>query len=148
MLFVGRTCHPRWVELTGADFDAIPRRNLHVPRVEFARLWLAAEQYIDEHPKDWYGAGVAVTCRWLGNATVRPATGRWYKQYAPVTLRQGAAYEEVIEAECVAAEKVLMLRPVPSWVASQPGWFEAILATLDWAWRHGPVPLAVHQPAG
>ena len=55
---------------------------------------------------------------------------------------------ELIEEECLAAELLLWRRPVPRWVAERPGWLEAIVATLDWAWRRsGRPPLAVDQRA-
>ncbi|WP_436493411.1 hypothetical protein [Actinokineospora sp. HUAS TT18] len=128
------------MELSGADFDNIPRGNLRVPRVEFARVWLAAERESEAHPRDWRLAGVVMTCRWIANATVRPATGRWYVQSSPVTERSASAHEELIVEECLAAELLAMRRPVPEWVANRPGWIEAVVATLNWVWRRSGVP--------
>jgi hypothetical protein len=134
------------MDVTDADVARIPPRNLRVPRAEFVAVWAAAERHLSEHPKDWYGAGVAVTCRWLANATVRTKSGPWRKEPAPVSEREASAYEELIEAECLAAEKTLIRRP--RWMAYRPGWVEGILATLCWAWRRsGPAPIDVGHPA-
>lgn len=136
------------VQLTGADFDRIPRTNLRVPVVDFAQMWLAAEQYADTHPQDWYGAGVVMTCRWLARATVRHAVGPAHVARAPVTERSKLAYEELIEAECFAAEKLDLQRPVPAWLADRPGWLAGVLATLNWAWRRaGGPPLIIAATA-
>ena len=60
---------------------------------------------------------------------------------APATRRRARAYEELIEAEYLAAEQLDVRRP--DLVEHQPGWCEGIRATLRWAWRHeGPRPLA------
>ena len=93
---------------------------------------------------DWYTGGVVVTCRWVATAIVRPAAGPWRPARSPVTGRSNQAYEELIEAEYLAAEVLAMRRPVPAWLAERPGWIEAILATLDWCWRgskHPPMEL-------
>jgi hypothetical protein len=134
------------MELTGRDFDRIPPRNLHVPVVDFARLWLAAEQRYTED-KTWANYGVVETCRWLACATVRPPNGkRPYLAYAPVTQRTGLAHEERIEAETLAAEVLLFRRPVPEWVANRPGWLPAVVKTLTWAWRGtAPVDVRAHS---
>jgi hypothetical protein len=134
------------MELTGADFDKIPRGNVRVPRAEFARVWLAAEQHQDAHPKDWRIAGVVGTCRWLACATVRPASGgAWYSPAAPVTEQTCAAHEEVIAAECLEAEKLAMRHP--AWLDKRPGWIHAVVDTLNWAWRgSGVPPIDMSQP--
>jgi len=50
------------------------------------------------------------------------------------------AYEELIEAEFLAAEQLAWRRP--DLVEHRPGWCEGIAATLRWAWRrNGPAPL-------
>lgn len=123
------------VDVTDRDVAAIPVGNLRVPRGEFVAVWLAAEREFGRVPGDWYAAGVAVTCRWLAVAAVRPASGPWYVQWAPVTSRSSAAHEELIEAEYVAAEALLARRPVPGWLADRPHWAEGIVDTLRWAWR-------------
>ncbi|HVK20314.1 MAG TPA: hypothetical protein VM677_03030 [Actinokineospora sp.] len=132
------------MDLSGADFDNIPRGNLRVQRVEFARVWLAAECESDAHPSDWRLAGVVMTCRWIATATVRPESGPWRMARSPVTERTDSAHEELIEAECLAAELLAMRRPVPDWVANRPGWIDAVVATLNWAWRRsGVLPITV-----
>jgi hypothetical protein len=133
------------VEVTEADVARIPQTNLRVPRAEFVAVWAAAEQRC---AADWYAAGVAVTCRWLATATVRPATGRPYVAYAPVTGRTARAYEELIEAEYLAAERLDLRHPRPQWLAERPGWVEGIAATLRWAWRRtGPPPIHLEERA-
>jgi hypothetical protein len=134
------------MELTGADFDRIPKRNVRVPVVEFARLWLAAERLYDQEPT-WATFGVVQTCRWLATATVRPDTGRPYLADAPVTNRFGQAHEETIEAEALAAEVLLFRRPVAPWLTERPGWLASVVSTLAWAWRRsGVAPLDVPAP--
>jgi hypothetical protein len=127
------------VEVTATDVAQVPAGNLRVPRQEFAAVWTAAESDHDERARrrvaDWYGAGVVMTCRWVARATVRPANGLWRPARSPVTGRLNQATEELIEAECLAAERLAMRRPVPDWLAARPGWIEAVLATLDWSWR-------------
>jgi hypothetical protein len=145
-LSVGRVTI-KGMELTGRDFDKIPPHNLHVPVVDFARLWLAAEQRYNRD-KTWASFGVVETCRWLAGATVRPDEGAWYRATAPVTERSASAIEELIEAECLAAEVLLFRTPVPTWVAKRPGWLSAVVATLAWAWRRsGTPPIDVHAHA-
>jgi hypothetical protein len=127
------------MELTGRDFDRIPKGNVRVPVVEFARLWLAAEQQYDRE-RTWAAFGVVQTCRWLATATVRPSDGRSYLADAPVTNRFGQAHEETIEAETLAAEVLLWRRPVAPWLVERPGWLAAVVATLAWAWRRSGQP--------
>lgn len=98
-------------------------------------MWIAAERHVVECPKDWYGLGVAVTCRWLATATVRSERGPWHQEPGPVTGRSGSAYEELIDREIVAAKVLLSRRPPDVWVVKRPGYVEAIVATLNWAWR-------------
>lgn len=134
------------VRVTEADLARVPVGNLRVPRAEFGAVWAAAEQRNTEQAEraitDWYAAGVTVTCRWLAGVTVRLSTGRWHVAYAPVTRRSVRAYEELIEAEFLAAERLAARSP--DLVERRPGWCEAIRATLRWAWRdEGPPPLVV-----
>jgi hypothetical protein len=138
------------MDVTEEDVARIPRRTLRVPQGEFVAVWIAAERHQDDQARrgvaDWYGAGVLVTCRWLANATVRPVSGPWRKEPAPISRRQAGAYEELIEAECLAAEKLLIRRQ--RWMAYRPGWVEGILATLCWAWRRsGPAPIEAGHSA-
>lgn len=134
------------VEVSAADIAKIPAGNVRVPRAEFVALWQAAERFHDEQVRrgvhDWYGTGVVETCRWLANGVVGPKTGSWRLAPSPVTKRVNVAYDELIEAECLAAEKLAVSRPVPPLLERRPGWIEAVVATLNWAWRrYGRSPL-------
>lgn len=142
MLSVGRVTLAG-VEVTDALIAAIPPGNLRVPRAEFAAVWASAELQNREQGArgiaDWYAGGVAATCRWLAHTTFISYNGRRRLAYAPVTHRSAPAYEELIEAEYLAAE-TLDVR-CPDLVETQPGWCEGIRATLRWAWRRqGPPP--------
>lgn len=129
------------VEVSDAMVAAIPRGNIRVPRDEFAALWRAAECAQEAH-NTWQGAGVTMTCRWLARATVRPPDGRPYLAFSPVTERDALASEERIEDELLAAEKMALRRPVPQRVLDRPGWLDAVIATLSWAWlRRGTPPV-------
>jgi hypothetical protein len=139
-------CDPEWVDVLARDLERIPRRNLRVPVAEFGALWIAAERRFAEDPLSWSLFGVVATCRWLAGAVVPTKDGQWRIPTAPVTRRGGTAYEELIEAECLAAEKLLFRRPVPTWVQNQPGWLPAVVATFAWAWRRtGPPPIEVRE---
>lgn len=139
-----------YVQVTRHDIARIPLGNIRVPRGEFAEVWAAAERRCAELGEqgmtdDWYPAGVAVTCAWIANATVRPVSGRSFAARSPVTRSTALAYEERIEAEYLAAEQLDVRRP--DLLRSRPGWCEGIRATLRWAWRHsGPAPLTVPAP--
>jgi hypothetical protein len=133
------------VDVTDTDVARIPVGNIRVPRDEFAAVWAHAErrchQQGDRGITDWYAAGVAVTCRWLAGAVAESYDGRRRLPPAPVSQRSSRAYEELIEAEHLAAERLEMRRPRLAWLASRPGWSEAVRTTLRWAWRHeGPQP--------
>ncbi|MCR3720163.1 MULTISPECIES: hypothetical protein [Prauserella salsuginis group] len=134
------------MEVTEADVQRIPPRNVRVPLDEFARVWVEAGHRAAAD-RDWYASGVSMTCRWMAHGSIE-LNGRRLPASAPVTRRKDRAYEELIEAEVLAAEKLALQRPVPAWLAERPGWCEAVCATLRWAWRHsGPPPLqlpAVH----
>lgn len=134
------------MEVTKHDIARIPVRNLRVSRDDFVAVWAAAERRNTEQAgqgvSDWYAGGVAVTCQWLAGAVVRTGNGRRFVAYSPVTGRAAMAYEELIEAEYLAAELLDVRRP--DLLEHRPGWCEAIRATLRWAWRrNGPPPLAV-----
>lgn len=136
--------------MTDADVARIPPGNLRVPRAEFAAVWAAAEQLCDEKAgrgiTDWYAGGVAITCAWLAAAVVETRAAGRHPAYSPVTKRRAMAYEELIEAEFLAAELLDVRRP--DLLVDRPGWCEAVRATLRWAWRHeGPPPLALPATA-
>lgn len=134
------------MEVTEKDVVRIPVRNLRVPRNEFVAVWAAAERRTTEQAErgitDWYVGGVTVTCRWLARAVVRPASGPRHLARPPVSRHDERAYEELIEAEYLAAELLDVRRP--DLARSRPGWTEAIQATLRWAWRcSGSPPIDV-----
>jgi hypothetical protein len=134
------------MEVTENDVKRIPVGNLRVSREEFVAVWAAAERRNTEQAErgvtDWYAGGVIVTCRWMARAVVRPSSGPWRLARPPVSRHDELAYEELIEAEYLAAELLDVRRP--DLVESRPGWCEAIRATLRWAWRHsGDAPMAV-----
>jgi hypothetical protein len=134
------------MEVTEEDVERIPVRNLRVPLDEFVGVWAAAERRNVEQAErgitDWYAGGVAVTCRWMARAMVRPASGPRHLARPPVSRHDERAYEELIEAEYLAAELLSVRRP--DLARSRPGWSEAIQATLRWAWRRsGEPPIAV-----
>jgi hypothetical protein len=119
------------MEVTDADVAAIPARNVRVPRSEFVAVWRAASdrdhQDTSRGGEGWYAAGVAATCRWLATAPSRLANGLTDSTPAPATRRTAMAYEELIEAEWLAAAR--------------------LEETLRWAWRRqGPPPLEVQVP--
>lgn len=137
------------VRVTEADVVRIPVSNLRVPRGDFAALWITAEE-LSEAPgsrgTDWYAAGVAAACEWLATAIVRPDAGAHHPAYSPATGRMARAYEELIDAELVAAERLAARDPRPARLVRRPGWIEGIVDTLTWAWRHaGPPPLQLDE---
>ena len=139
------------MEVAAADLARAPVMNIRVRRAEFGAVWAAAEaRSAGEAARgitDWYAGGVVATCRWLADAVVTDQTGRRQLPYSPATERSARAYEELIEAEYLAAEKLDLMRP--RLVERRPGWCEGIRATLRWAWRcNGPAPFAdSHVPA-
>jgi hypothetical protein len=106
------------MELSGRDFDRIPRRNLRVRVSEFARLWLTVERRADAleaegQAEDSYLVGVQSTCRWLAGViiTVNGPSGpapAWSP--SPITGERQKAYEELIAEEAQAAEQAMIGR--------------------------------------
>lgn len=135
------------MEVTENDIRRIPVRNLRVPLEDFVTVWSTVEQLATKQAErrivDWYTGGVLVTCQWIARAVVRPALGGpWRLARPPVSGHDERAYEELIEAEYLAAELLDVRRP--DLLESRPGWCEGIQATLRWAWRHsGPPPISV-----
>ena len=132
------------MELTGRHFDRIPRENLRIPVREFARLWLAAERRDAAmesagKPEDGYLRGVCATCEWMAGVIIRVdgADGRSVPVWrpSPVTGVQSKAYEELIAEETRVAEQL-----VADSLPGEPGFVDAVLATLAWAWRRSGVP--------
>lgn len=135
------------VEVSAQMVAAIPRGNIRVPREQFAALWRAAER-AQQTENTWRSAGVVMTCRWLAGAVVRPPDARPYMARAPVTGRTVSAIEELIQAELLAAEKMALRRPVSVRVQNRPGWLDAVIATLNWAWLgRGEAPVPFEHPA-
>lgn len=132
-----------------AHIARIPVGNLRVPRAQFAAIWIAAEErcHAQSRPgvNDWDAGAIATTCAWIAGAVIRLPKGRPHLAYSPVTGRSCSAYEELIEAEYLAAESLDLRQP--DLLVSQPGWCEGIRATLRGAWRHaGPPPLPLPEP--
>ena len=131
--------------MTEADIARVPLGNLRVPRAAFGAVWAAAEDRdwaAAACVAPWFRAGVAATCRWLAGARVESVIGGRRLAPSPVGGREVLAYEELIEAEYRAAEQ--LGQRCPDLVEHRPGWCEAIVTTLRWAWRHeGPAPLPV-----
>jgi len=126
------------VQLRRSHLDGAPPDNVNIPVREFARGWFAAEQLHDDRVRrgesDWYGAAIAVTCRWLANATVRPETGPWYSERSPLTHRRRMTHPEYVQEEALEAQSLSGRRSKPRWLLARPGWLEGVLDTFDWAW--------------
>jgi hypothetical protein len=130
--------------VTASDPFAIPARNLRVPDADFAVLWHAADARAEEAASlgetDWVAGGVAMTCRWLAGAAVE-FNGRRRLPLSPITHSSRPAFEELIEAEYLAAVSMEAQPPEQRLYGDRPGYVEAVAATLRWAWRrNGPVP--------
>ena len=134
--------------MTEADIAQVPVGNMRVPRAAFAAVWTAAEDRDGAAAAGvapWFRAGVVATCRWLAGARVDSVIGGRRLAPSPMSGREVLAYEELIEAEYLAAEQ--LGQRCPDLVEHRPGWCEAIAATLRWAWRHeAPAPLPVASP--
>lgn len=98
-----------------ADLARQPVRNIRVSSADFSAVWATAERRSASEAArgvtDWYAGGVVVTCRWLTGTIVTDRTGRRQLPYSPVTERNARAYEELIEAEYLAAEGLDLARP-------------------------------------
>jgi hypothetical protein len=141
------------VRVTERELAAIPPGNIRAPRGESGALWIAAEQLSAEQGKrgvtDWAAGGVAMTCRWLARAVTESYNGRIRLPTAPITRTSKLAYEELIEAEYLAAETFAARRPPPVLVTDRPGYVEAVRQTLRWAWRaNGPCPVLTSAASG
>lgn len=133
--------HPELMQVTDADVAGLPPGNVRVPHDEFLGVWREATRR-DAAPsdaEDWYAAAVATTCRWMATAPARLENGLGGPVRSPATRRIRMAYEELIEAEYVAAQTVEQRRP--ELARSRPGWCDGVRDTLRWAWRReGPPP--------
>lgn len=136
------------MEVRESDVAGTPTGNVRVRLDEFAAVWKTASAHAEEQANhgvtDWYALAVAVTCRWMATAPTRPGTGAHRLTRSPATKRARVAYEELIEAEYVAAESLEQRRP--DIAEHEPGWCEGVRTTLRWAWRRsGPPPLEVAE---
>ena len=136
------------MRVSEADVAGLPPGNVRVPRDEFAAVWRAASARDASQADDWYAGAVALTCRWLATAPARLPNGAAGLVRSPATRRTGVAYEELIEAEYLAA--LVLERRRPRLARSRPGWCQGVRDTLRWAWRReGPPPfeVLVDEPA-
>src|SRR6266511_3831293 len=142
------------VDVTTREIETIPRENLKVPRGEFVAVWAEAERLLEVQKRGgegggWYAVGVAGTCRWIAGTSVvfnYPHGPKAQPAMAPVTHTRARAHEELIEAECLAAERQVIRHP--DGIEGRPGWLEAVVATLTWVWRgSGRPPLDVRPAA-
>jgi len=126
--------------------ERIPPRNMRIPVRDFSRVWLHAEIRDDEMaaanlPEDGYLRGVCATCEWMaGVIMVVREEGQdpssFYRP-SPLTGQEVKAYEELIAAETVEAERI-----VADSEPGEPDFVDGVLATLLWAWRGtGPQPI-------
>lgn len=144
LAFRAQLGEPDCVDVTESDVAGIPPNNVRVPRHEFVAVWKAASARGEEQATlgvtDWYAGAVAVTCRWLATAPMRSGPGPDRLPRSPATRRARVAYEELIEAEYLAAETLEQRRP--DIAEHEPGWCDGVRATLRWAWRRsGPAPV-------
>ncbi|NMH77230.1 GntR family transcriptional regulator [Pseudonocardia xinjiangensis] len=138
------------VKVTEKQFDTVPLRNIRVPKAEFVAVWRAAEQHSAEEAErrrtDWYAVGVLLTCRWLTGAIVPSYDGRRRMPLSPVAYRESITYEELIEAEYLAAQRIEQRDC--GIATAQPGWPDAIRATLGSGRPEAsPAPRIVMQSA-
>ena len=132
------------MRLGARDLSSIPAGNLRVGHEAFAALWHAAEAKAKESAShgqtDWLAGGVSITCRWLARAAVE-FNGRRRLPLSPITHRSPPASEELIEDEYLAAVAMEAQPSEQRLYGDRPGYVEAVVATLRWAWRrNGPVP--------
>ena len=130
--------------MTDADVAGLPPGNIRVAGDDFVAVWRAASARDLESSSDWYAAAVATTCRWLATAPARLPNGTAGLLRSPATRSESVAYEELIEAEYLAAERLEQRRP--SLARSRPGWCDGVRDTLRWAWRRqGSAPYQTRQ---
>lgn len=130
------------MDVTEPDVTGIPIGNLRVPREEFVIVWREAARLSEQQGQrgelDWYCGAVAVTCRWMAAAPLHSPHGDDLTR-SPATRVRSLAFEELIEAEYLAAQNLEQRRAD---LAARSGWCEGVRATLRWAWRrNGPPPL-------
>jgi hypothetical protein len=137
--------------VTDRDIAAIPARNLRVSREVFGEFWREAEAYSAAETAagrpSWRAGGWVIACRWVACSTTE-VNGRRSLALRPITGGTPVAYEELIEAEYVAAEILAAKDPATRRYADRPGYVEAVCAVLRWVWRrNGPRPVVDPAPA-
>ena len=136
------------MEVMAQEIDTIPSGNIRVPRAEFVEVWMRAEALSDGQSLQGWGAGylagVAMTCRWLANATVRARVGLGNRR--PVR-RRGASERIGGEAEAIEAEVVAAAESGAE-LTLELSALMGMRAAFAWAWRAtAPAPVDV-DPAG
>jgi hypothetical protein len=136
-------CQHLHMEVTAERVALVPAANLRISPEAFAAVWAVAEQVASEWAVplptefEW---GVLRTCRWLSaQSTVLP-DGRVEFQVAPLTGRVEKAMPETIDREYLAAARAL--QPGSGLKGYRREIARAVVATVEWAWRGEPPPLA------
>jgi hypothetical protein len=137
--------------VTDRDIAGIPARNLRVSREVFGEFWREAEAYSAAETAagrpSWRAGGWVIACRWVACSTTE-VNGRRSLALRPITGGTPVAYEELIEAEYVAAEILAAKDPATRRYADRPGYVEAVCAVLRWVWRrNGPRPVVAPATA-
>jgi hypothetical protein len=131
--------------VTDRDIEKIPARNLRVSRAVFGEFWREVEAYAAAETARGASttrtAGLVLTCRWVACSTTE-VNGRRFLAIRPVGFGDHVAYEELIEAEYVAAEMALVRGPETGRFVNKPGYVESVCTVLRWVWRrNGPRPI-------
>lgn len=135
--------------MTETDVAGLPPGNVRAQRDQFVALWRAATDVDAAQSargvEDWYAAAVSLTCRWLATAPARLENGLGGLVRSPATGRTRVAFEELIEAEYLAAQSLEQRRP--RFARTRPGWCDGVRDTLRWAWRAEGEPPRVRSDA-
>ena len=138
------------MRVTSRDLAQICPRNIRVRPDDFGTVWAAAESFAADQANagvtDWAAGGVAATCRWLVGA-VTESRGQTRLPRSPITRRVASAYEELIEAEYLAAV-AMSAKANAVLVRTRPGFVESVVATLGWAGRGNGVPPPIASDEG
>lgn len=106
----------------------VPTENLCIPRADFGRVWAQAEQAaIERGPKDYYLAGIVITCRWIARQALRSPVTRAVRSAMPETL-------DTEYMEALAAIRDTRLHPMRVNMA------RGAVAVLAWVGHGGPEP--------
>lgn len=131
--------------MTDRDIAKIPARNLRVSREVFGEFWREVEAFAAAETARGAStsrtAGLVLTCRWVARSTT-DVNGRRFLAIRPIVSGDHLAYEELIEAEYIAAETALVRGSETGRFANKPGYVESVCAVLRWVWRrNGPRPV-------